>query len=712
MAKIIALLACLLLHSPAWGTYYWASSGGNNAATCGSIDSANVSTDPGSYGTIGQAARCATVAGDVVVVKAGTYTSTNHRIDTANNGNIAAGQFVSGTSESVRTMIIGDPAGARPVIRFAGSFYCTYSTVERHWITIKYLEIDGQNDDGCGSGFNITGQHVRLDDVILYNTGGSGVFFTWLSASDNTKSSFGEIINSVIHDVGLNRTSAYCVYAQSTDITISRSECYRAKGWGWHLYNGSTTVPPNRVTIERTYVHNILPGTQNFCGGMVVYGTGHIIRNNVVDITSTNCPSPTVFSGAIELRGTGASASFYNNTVQSIAGDGIRISSVATSATVKNNLFGAFPNGNAVVNSGSAALTSTHNACTSGQSCGSTGKVTISAITGCTPSTTVFTQKSGSSCVDTGTYVGYPYNGAAPDIGAFEVFTFASCEVPNGGASTIRVIFTSNANLLGSTLTTFTARLNGSDNALTGLPTKIGDTLLSFPVTTPYGGGDTVDWSWASGGFTDDARIGGTLNQPFLPVTNQSCTNNVGAATTYSLSQVTFQYRGLYGSETTTDIRGSENVASYDVVVNGALRVRIAVTNAVSNAPSIGLVLRYAKNGGSVTPVPAEFGADGVAMCGNRYPNIGVSTGADTTNQLSTAGTFVPGAVVLEALAIPTIAGLNVGYKTEMEYCVTWDATATGTFTFYLYEQTGAPLAAHTAVPTVIIVPPRAGTGF
>lgn len=708
---ILAAFSFVALNSvTTYATYYWASATGSSAAACSSIDSTSLDVDPGVYGTIGQAARCATVAGDTAVVKGGTGTFTNadDYIDLANSGNIDPGQFVSGTSKSVRTTLMGHPAHPRPLIKIGKTFWCGYDTVERHYMTLKYLEIDQEGGGGCAAGILISGHHFTMDDVILYNTAGSGVMLTSSTGANTTKTQYAVIKNSVIHDVRLGGTSGYCVYAQSQDITIEHVECYRAKGWGFHFYTGTSNTP-NRAVIRYNYVHDILPGTQIFCGGIVVYGTGHKVYNNVVDIGSTACPSPAVYSGAIDLRGTGSTIETYNNTVQSVAGDGVRISSVATSAIVKNNLFGAFPNGNAVVNSGSAALTATHNGCTGAQFCGSTGKVTISAITGCAPSTTDFTQKSGSSCVDAGVNVGNPYNGGAPDIGAFEVFTFASCEVPFGAANTIRLTFTSNANVLGDVLTTFTARRNGTNNALTGAATKIGDTIVSLPLTTTYGAGDSADWSWASGGFSDHAQIGGTLNQPFLPVTNVACTNNAGGAPTYSLTQAAFQYRGVYGPENTTDIRGPENLASYEVVVNGAARVRIAVTNAVSNAPSLGLVLRYARNGGAYTVMPGSFGADGIAMCANRYPAIGVVSGTSTTSQLSTSGTFVPGAVVLEALAIPTITGLNVGYKTELEHCVAWDETASGTYTFRLYEQSGAALGTYTQTPSAVIVPPRGG---
>lgn len=695
-------------------TYYWASATGSSSAPCGSIDSTSLSVDPGIYGTIGQAARCATVAGDIAVIKGGTGTFTNadDRIDLAGNGNIDPGQFVSGTSESVRTTLMGHPSHPRPLIKIRRTFWCGYDTVERHYMTLKYIEIDQEGFGGCSSAILISGHHFTMDDVILYNTAGSGVQLTSSGGTNTAKSQFAVIKNSIIHDVRLGGTSGYCVYAQSLDLTVERVECYRSKGWGFQIYTGTANTP-DRAIIRYNYIHDILPGTQNFCGAMVIQATGSKVYNNVININSAACPSPSSYEGAIELRGSNTTIEIYNNTVQSVAGDGVTIASGATSATVKNNLFGAFPNGNAVVNSGSATLTATHNACTGAQFCGSTGKVTISAITGCTPSTTDFTQKSGSSCVDAGTNVGFSYNGSSPDIGAFEAFVFSSCQVPNSEANTIQITFTNNLNPpLSDTLTTFTARRNGSNNALTGAASKIGDNIVSIPLTTTYVGGDTADISWASGGLTDQALIGGTLNQPFLPVTNQSCTNNAGAAVTNTFTQATHRHHGVFGLEAAPSIRSAEGASTMYVIKGGAVRTRFAITCGGADCPPTGFYLYYSTGGGYAI-IPNTFDSGNISFCGSTYVDATIpENGSATTNQLSTAGTFVPGALIFTSNAIPTITGLNNGYKTELEYCIRFDSDASGSYTFRVYQQDGTALDTYTVTPTITIVDAQALGGF
>lgn len=707
---LLLLLLALLVPNTVYATYYWASPTGSSSPTCTAIDSASVGTDPGSYGTIGGAARCATVAGDVVVVKAGTYTKSDDRIDTANAGNIDPGQFVSGTSESTRTMIIGNPAGARPKIN-RPSFYCTYTTVERHWITLKYLELDSMGSAGCSQNVVVVGQHVRLDDVWIHNVSVSGMQFTSGGSTDPSAAAFGEVINSKIYDVALSVGSGYCIYVGSSDVLIERTECYNSKGWGFHIYNGNTSLPPSRATIRHSYVHDVKPGTGDFCGGIVAYGVGHVVHNNVIALPSSACTTVSFTVGAIDFRNTGGSATVYNNTIQTQGGDGIKLSSTHGGSTIKNNIITEVRSGSLAVNALAGTNTITHNACTAAQTCGTTGKVSITGYTTCLVSI-AGTLKSGANiCVDSGANVGLPYNGSAPDIGAFETFVFSSCEVPNGAAGTIQLIFTSNANTLGSTLTTFTARLNGLNNALTGAASKIGDTIISLPLTTTYVGGDTADVSWSSGGLTDNARIGGSLNQPFLQtLTNQSCTNNSGGAPTYTLDVLNYRFKGVYGDEASTDWRGDENVSNFNVVKGGAVRIRLAVKDTIANAPPFGVQLYYKRDGGTETIVPSSPGDDGVAMCETFYVNIGVVSGGVTTNQLSTAGTFIPGAVVLSSLAVPTITGLDIGFKTETEYCVRWTADASGVFTFLLFEQTGRAVGS-TAIPTITIIPMQANGG-
>lgn len=435
----VGVLACIISFAstgPASATYYWASTSGSNTAACGDIDSTALDEDPGVYGTIGQAARCITSAGGIVVVKAGTYTASTHVINTAGAGNIDPGQFVSGTSDPTRTVVMGDPSGARPLIRMTNSFYCTYATTERHWVTLKYLEIDQQGGVGCGGGIFITGQHVTLDDIVLYNTGGSGVYFNSGGGGpiDTSRSAFGLIKNSVIHDVRLAGTNGYCAYIQSTDITVEDAECYHAKGWGWHVYNGTDpATAPDRSIIRRTYVHDIISGTTSFCGAAVLYGTGHKVYDNRFEISPITCVAATSPQATISTQLAG-SIEIYNNIIINPRGPGIHIGANQT-ATIKNNVLWDI-SGTAISGGTGATLIRTHNACDAADvaaSCG-TNAQTLTALTDCFISTSDLRLKQGTNiCRNNGTSVPTrPAPVGGTDIGAYEQGEVAAAAVVSG----------------------------------------------------------------------------------------------------------------------------------------------------------------------------------------------------------------------------------------------------------------------------------------
>lgn len=702
MAQAVIALLLFLWASPVWSTYYWASSGGSNAAVCTDIDSTAIGTDPGSYGTIGQAARCATVAGDVVVVKAGTYTSTNHRIDTANAGNIDPGEFVSGTSDSVRTKIVGDPAGARPLIKINGSFYCTYDTVERNYITLQYLEIDGDYAPGCSAAIQVSGHHVIVDDVIIYEFNTSAIAYTSSTGSNTAKAAFGIVRNSVVHDLqqtaGAGTSNGYAVYCQSTDVLIENNEFYNTKAYAVHCYTGTANYPNNAI-VRDNYIHDVRPATLDFCGGILLYGTGHQVYRNRVVNTTAMCPTATVSEAGIALKGT-SSASIDNNLVINPRGHGIHIgANVITGSTfVRNNILWDIRN-NAI--NRDATPTYTHNACTSAQTCATTGKVTLSALTDCTASTSVYTQKAGSTCVNVGTDAGLGHNGTKPDIGPYETMEFVSCEVRDAAPSVIRVTFSNNTSppmLPATGATTFTARKENSTNTVSGSVDRVGDGIYDITVTSAYSAGDTADISWASGNLT------ATNGQPYVQtLTNQPCQNNVGGIISYIFGQLQFRYHGVYGPESTPDVRSAADVQTYEVVKGGAARIRIAVMCSNEDCPSEAFYLYYSTDGISYAAIPDEYGAGNVAFCGSRFSNIGVSNAEPTTSQLLTGIPHVPGGVILRANAIPTVTGLTAGTKTDLEFCVSWDTDATGTYYFRVYKQGGGALTSYSMTPTVSI---------
>lgn len=637
-------------------------------------------------------------AGDTCIVRDGTYSAIPYVILIATSVSSASGS--AGSPITIKSENYGGAKLLQPTRN--GQAVAIY--VGKPYYIIEGFEVDGsQTTYNSGTSASHAGIGAYTSNVTIRRN-----YIHHLARTQCSNSAFGNaavfsttgvsnvsIEYNLIHTIGrLRNGESGCttsifqhdhgIYITwGTDITVKGNICYDSnRGYCMNIYSASTSVHTRYKIVNNTFAGRSPTGTpsgQMIIGGVWVSGE---IKNNLFYQPDADL--------IIQRYNLSASSSenvvSHNRTNLNLPG--------------ADFLFGAAtPTG----------FSSTNN--TENTAIGFTNALCTQSDGGCENAD--FTLTAGSAAIGAGTNVGLPCNDGC-DQGAFQTFNFASCEVPNGAADTIRVTFTSNAHLLGDTLTTFTAKLNGGANALTGAASKIGDTIVSLPLTTTYGGADTATISWASGGLTDNARIGGTLNQPYVQVlTDQSCTNNAGGVPTHVLTQIRYQFRGVIGSETTTDIRGVDNIASYEVQQGGAFRVRFVVTDGTSNAPDVAFQLRYTRNGGSLTVVPDVYDTDGIAFCGPYYTNLGVINGEPTTAQISAVGgTHIPGAVILNSNAIPTISGLLVGYKTENEYCVSFSSTATGVFTLQLVEQSGTAFTGSYTTPSITVVNPSSSAGL
>lgn len=649
-------------------------------------------SDGSSY-TTNATAIAAMVAGDTILVRAGTY---DDRISFVNR---------TGSSGARRTF----KAYPGETVTFRSTTTSSYGLLlsSSTYITIQDLTIDGVN--------SITPQSNRIEgdstnEILIENV----VFKNWIDGNGLYIDSGSNITlrRTTYQDNGDYTTCAdgkrqYGLYVHDgTNVVIENSVFIGNASAGIHLYPG----PFTGVTVRRNDIHGNSRCSQVVIGGMIVAAdssggniTGVKIYENIIYSNPGNTSQGN--GGGIRLYASGGrtqvGTEIYRNTIYNNlnnTGDayGINVQAGPSGTIIKNNHVVANGSGQ-ILNAGTGTVQS--------------GNRTTGTLTDCTVSTTNFTQKAGSACAGAGVADGLPVNSSVPDIGAFQTFGFAFCEVPVSAPNTIQVTFTSNVGGLGDVLTTFTARANTVNNPLSGSASKIGDTIISLPVSSGYLPGDSADISWSSGGLTDAIGIGGTLHQPFLQtLTNQSCTNNSGGAGTHVFTLETYEFHGVHGPEATTDIRGAENVANYEVVRGGAFRVRVAVKCSVSDCPPTGFYPYYSTDGVNYIIIPNVFDSGNIGFCGSYYTNIGVEDRTITTNQLSTAGTFVPGGVLLYAVAIPTISGLNVGYKTELEYCIALDDDATGVLYIQLRQQNGGSVAA-SVTPKITVINPM-GSGF
>jgi len=710
----------LLVTSPLWAAnVYWASSAGSNTPTCSAIKSTGTAdapgTDPGSYGTIGAAANCATVGGDVVNIKAGTYTNSNNRIKT----DAETTGFASGTSLSVQTYLQGNP-GSRPLISFP-NFYQTYDTTagRRNYITIRNLTIDGTGgSDAGGAEIFMNGAYVTVDNVEVKNSYAVAVAaITGGTLGLSTTSHHHTIRNSNIHGAGggegaPGQGNAYCFYFTTSDALIENNECHGNKGSGGQIYADQWAVPNG--TLRYNYFHDMIlatrVGQEGRCTGMAFNGPNTQIYNNIFDGTSCTTLGATNSYGIAGGYQTTNKLLVYNNVIVNWRGYGITYGIFAktlnnefTNNIILGNASGAYANESA----NSSTVTTTTNK-------------TTGLVTDCTVSTTNFVQKGGSACLNAGTAIsGHSYNDSAPDIGAFEKMILTTCSVENGDAGTLRISLSNNAFpplQPVSGITGFTARKAGVNDPITAA-VRTGTNRIDLTLTNAIVNGDTIDFSSSgSGNVTDSILIANSLNQPFNSVlTNQTCINNVGGADTSVKTQTVFRWNGLRGTEAApvaTPYAGAPENTNILIVPGGKARLRVGISCTVADCPPLAFIPRYSRNGGSYTVVPDVFSTDNIGMCGTS-PDVDIpSSGTATTQQLSGSGTFKTGALIRTSNAVPSVDMVLNG-RTELEYCIAIDSdTASGdTFDFRAYLQDGTPIT-YNVTPRATVIGTQANFGF
>lgn len=658
-------------------TYYVATTGNDS----------NIGSAGSPYLTIARCTRAPTAPGDTCIVKSGTYTDTDGDGITV----YINSSSVAGTVNNPITLKSEVPLGAQikvPSLN-AGTHGINigqpYYVIEGFDInSIGVTQVAGANDATAGIVVNASNTTIRKN--YLNN-------ISRTLCSDSAFSHQGISTANGITNVLIERNAFYKIGR----LLNGESGCSTIR---WQHDHGIYSKGTSFLTIRYNTFAQVDRG---FVIQLFTTGATHdhvAILNNTIDGGSPD----TRLSGTLVLCNTLSNIDIKNNAFRNQA-HGYAVSwcsgTTATNMFVRNNASNTQDETGTVDFLNPSSLPA-----------GITVSGTLANATLGLKNTTLgsedFTLTASSALINAGIDVGLPYNGAAPDIGAFETFTFSACVIT--AATKIQATYVNNASapiLPASGLTTFTARKNGSANTVSSA-TRVGDSIIELTTSSSYVGGDTGDISWASGNITDSALIGGTLNQPLLQtLSNQSCTNTI-SGTTYLFNQPNYVAYGVYGPETTTDVRLGEMASLYEVVKGGAGRFRFAITCSVANCPSTGFLLYYSTNGISYNLVPDAFGADHIKLCGNQFSGLGVAHGEFTTNRLSTSGTFIPGAVILQANAIPTISGLNVGFKTELEACVAWENTATGSYFLRWQEQSGTVFGGSYVVPQIAITSPRA----
>jgi hypothetical protein len=456
--KINIFILTLLLSVQATGTVYWAAPNGTHdisgsSSFCQSISSSTdqQSSAPSRYGTIGAAAACAKVAGDIVNIRGnmGVYNSTdNHRIKTDVTSITPLYALASGSSESVRTIIQGAPGDQKPLLNIPGWFgmwtTSEYPEFRRDYITIRNLKIDAMGIGGDGSSeISLEGMYNTIDNVEITRWKGAavtGFHHNADPASPNCRTFHHMVIrNSNFHHAVSNGTglNQYAIYYNGCDALIENNEFAYTIGGGIQIYYSGPGALADRAIIRGNYIHGVQttsierPGGGWQCWGIVSDGKDAKITRNIVDLSS--CPSG-ITSGAGITHGYGAgygTVLVAHNIVVGTRSEPLQLGLFGANGSkyiVRNNiLFSPYNAGNSIISYDTAAVvTKDHNACNSNSSVCGNDLVPLTNVSTCVSADF----KPTSACIDKGIDIGEAFNGLAPDIGRYEVASGAKPLAP------------------------------------------------------------------------------------------------------------------------------------------------------------------------------------------------------------------------------------------------------------------------------------------
>lgn len=416
-------LSVIFVAANAFATTYYVGPGGS-AANCTQAQSSGTP-----YAHVKDGVACATTAGDIVIIQAGTYTATTDRID-SQDYTVASGSstgFSAGVSatwtgaitikaQTANTVTLKPPAG-KECIRFSTNIVA--------YVLVQDIICDKSNETvfggsaASGVALSAGSNHNRFINIEVKQSTGDGVGFSHNNGGSPNNEWFGGKVHNLGDASGANPNNGYAFYISSDHNLIDGAEVYGSCGYGVHNYTGGADDAHDN-TYRNMRLHN------NGCGGGTNFaitigdGANNYVYNNLV-YNNTGSGA----SGGIRVYSDCTTCVVAFNTVYGNNANGIELQ-YYISAIVRDNI--VYSNGATAIcdyggggtcSSGTATID--HNLITDPHfsdpvapdfslTSSSTGAIDQGVTTGVTFVTTDILGNSRSS-------------GSAPDIGAYEFVT-------------------------------------------------------------------------------------------------------------------------------------------------------------------------------------------------------------------------------------------------------------------------------------------------
>ena len=389
---LLALVMLLVLPHLSYAlTYYVAPSPtGNNANSC--VQARNVGTPKQTLSGSSGALACL-AASDTLILGCGTY-----------DEEIANGTIPSGTSSALTTLRATTNRCA--IIRPAANRWAIYMGISaQNYIRFDGLVLDGSRGSTGKTGglrfINGTGNVFENGEIRnTYGDNSNDTFHGMLGLQNFT------VRGTYFHDIGVDDVNgscsscyAYAIYAGSNNL-IEHNEFRRASKGGWAIHFWTSSGLPG---IHDNIVRNNLfvdSGGVLVCGST---GSNNQWYNNVLWRLGFSVSSYATSPMEIHCN----TNKIYNNTI--VAGNGNPNGAIwirDNGNDVRNNIIYANTNNTIKVDETPNTLTA--------NTLGSPNPLFTNQSGG------DFHLLAGSPAIDAGVNVGLPYNGSAPDRGAYE----------------------------------------------------------------------------------------------------------------------------------------------------------------------------------------------------------------------------------------------------------------------------------------------------